>query len=179
MHDHEFLRIIFQKESTHNIEAGEQTKNKQLGVPQESRILRYFVDSPLLLWFNEVKLAKCEFRQIWTYLVCTWKISPADALSKRLDIPTYSIIQYLKVCWKYGEVLMFCMFWISSLSNIELSIFAFMNLVQVIKYEKETASLGILFSYFFFESGTRYFDWIVYQKSTRLITDKIQYAGNE
>ena len=130
-----FSESYFKKNTTHNIEAGEQTKNKQLGVPQESRILRYFVDSPLLLWFNEVKLAKCEFRQIWTYL-CTWKISPADALSKRLDIPTYSIIQYLKVCWKYGEVLMFCMFWISSLSNIELSIFAFMNLVQVIKYEK-------------------------------------------
>ena len=55
----------------------------------------------------------------------TWKISLADALSKRLDIPTYSIIQYLKVCWKYGEVLMFCMSQISSLSNIELSIFAY------------------------------------------------------
>ena len=117
MHDHEFLRIIFQKKqkTTHNIEAGEQTKNEQLGVPQESRILWYFVDSPLLLWFNEVRLAKCEFREIHT-----WRISPADALSKRLNIPIYSIIQYLKVCWKYVEVLLFCMSQISLLSNIEL-----------------------------------------------------------
>ena len=159
MHDHEFLRIIFQKRTTHNIEAGEQTKNKQLGVPQESRILRYFVDSPLLLWFNEVSLAKCEFRQIQVRRYATWKISPADALSKRLlslkysDLLNYSVLEsVLKVRWSSREVLMFCMSQISSLSNIELSIYIFLliTLVQVIKYKKSPFCLDSKCSQYIF-----------------------------
>ena len=60
----------------------------------------FFYDSSKSGWQN-VNFAK---------YIGTWKISPADALSKRLKIPTYSIIQYLKVCWKYGEVLLFCIY---------------------------------------------------------------------
>ena len=42
-----FSESYFKKKLPTTLRLGSKTKNKQLGVPQESRILRYFVDSPL------------------------------------------------------------------------------------------------------------------------------------